>query len=397
MPALAILGGSTPFTVSLLDLLPDAGRWDVTLHGRDADALSLIAGFGHSRLQPQGGTVRWTTDLDDALVGADVVLHQIRYGDLVGRAGDERLAESLGVAGDETLGPSGLRSAIRMAPALAAVARAMSRQCPDACVVNLTNPLSCSTAILVKSGLRKVIGLCELPQFTLQQACAALNLSPDAVTWDYVGLNHRGFIHVLDHAGRNVLDDLPAALGDREIGGIGAEDIAELGALPLKYFRLLAGRNRTAERRAQALLDLKSEALAELRIYPTQVPAALRKRQMPWYPDAVLPVLRTLASGKAGEHVLNLPAGDGIVREFRAILRREGAEPLPSRQTQGTVRRWLDRFDAHEHATLAAVLDPVRPRIREALALDPMLPAHLIDRAADLIAPSKAAGVQADA
>jgi 6-phospho-beta-glucosidase len=397
MPALAILGGSTPFTVSLLDLLPNAGRWDVTLHGRDAEALRLIAGFGHCRLQPQGGTVRWTTDLDDALAGADVVLHQIRYGDLVGRAGDELLAESLGVAGDETLGPSGLRSAIRMAPALDATARAMARQCPDAWIVNLTNPLSCSTAILVRSGLRNVIGLCELPQFTLQQACAALNLSPDAVTWDYAGLNHRGFIHVLEHAGRNVLDDLPAALGDRKIGGIGAEDIAELGAVPLKYFRLLAGRNRTAERRAQALLDLKAEALAELRIRPTQVPAALRKRQMTWYPDAVMPVLRTLASGKAGEHVLNLPAGDGIVREFRAILGREGAEPLPSRPAQGAVRRWLERFEAHEQATLAAVLDPVRPRIREALALDPMLPAPLIDRAADLIAHSKAAGVQADA
>jgi 6-phospho-beta-glucosidase len=397
MPALAILGGSTPFTVSLLDLLPDAGRWDVTLHGRDAEALRLIAGFGRSRLQSQGGTVRWTTDLDDALAGADVVLHQIRYGDLAGRAGDELLAESLGVAGDETLGPSGLRSAIRMAPALAAVARAMVLRCPDAWIVNLTNPLSCSTAILAKSGLGKVIGLCELPQFTLQQACTALNLSPDAVTWDYAGLNHRGFIHVLEHAGRNVLDDLPAALGDRKIGGIVAEDIAELGALPLKYFRLLAGRNRTAERRAQALLDLKAEALAELRIRPTQVPAALRRRQMPWYPDAVMPVLRTLASGKAGEHVLNLPAGDGIVREFRAILGREGAEPLPARPPQGAVRRWLDRFEAHEQATLAAVLDPVRPRIREALALDPMLPAHLIDRAADLIALSKAAGVQADA
>jgi 6-phospho-beta-glucosidase len=397
MPALTILGGSTPFTVSLLDLLPDAGRWDVTLHGRDAEALRLIAGFGRSRLQPQGGTVRWTTDLDDALAGADVVLHQIRYGGLAGRAGDELLAESLGVAGDETLGPSGLRSAIRMAPALAAVARAMARQCPNAWIVNLTNPLSCSTAILVKAGFGKVIGLCELPQFTVQQACAALNLPLDAVTWDYAGLNHRGFIHVLEHAGRNVLDDLPAALGDRKIGGISAEDIAELGALPLKYFRLLAGRNRTAERRAQALLDLKAEALAELRICPTQVPAALRRRQMPWYPDAVVPVLRTLASGTAGEHVLNLPAGDGIVREFRAILGHEGAEPLPSRPAQGAVRRWLDRFEAHEQATLAAVLDPVRPRIREALALDPMLPAHLIDRAADLIAPSKAAGVQADA
>ena len=388
MPTLAILGGSTPFTVSLLDLLPEAGRWDVTLHGRDAQALRLIAEFGRNRFEAQSSTVQWTTNLNDALTGKDVVLHQIRYGDLAGRASDEAMAESLDLAADETLGPAGLQSAIRMAPALNAVAETMARQCPDAWIVNLTNPLSCSTSILARAGLRKVIGLCELPQFTLQQACTVLNVSAGAVTWDYVGLNHRGFIHVLEDCGRDLLGELPAALRDRKIGGIGAEDIAELGALPLKYFSLLTGRNKKVERRAQALLDLKAEVLRELRACPTRIPVALQRRQMPWYPDAVIPVLRTLASGKTGEHVLNLPAGDGVVREVRASLRFDGAEPLASRPVNGAVRRWLDRFDAHEQATLAAVLDPVSPRIRDALALDPMLPAHLIDRAAGLIAPS---------
>ena len=385
MPTLTILGGSTPFTVALLDLLPETGRWDITLHGRDVDALRLIAEFGEDRLQPYDGRVRWTTDLSEALDGAEIVLHQIRYGDLEGRASDEILAENLGVAADETLGPSGLRAAIRMAPSLQATARAMALHCPNAWIVNLTNPLSCSTALLARTGLRKVVGLCELPRFTLEQACAALDLPSGDVTWDYAGLNHRGFIHVLEASDRNLLDDLPAALGDRNIGGIGANDIAELGALPLKYFRLLAGGAKIMERRAPVLRKLKAEILNELRTHPTRVPAALSQRRMPWYPDAVIPVLRTLASGKPGEHILNLPAEDGIVRETKAVLKPDAATPLPQRRASPAVRRWLDRFDSHEHATLAAVLDPTRLHIREALALDPMLPAHLIDRAADLI------------
>ena len=390
MPMLAILGGSSPFTVALLDLLPDIGGWDIVMHGRDVDALGLITEFGRQRLQTVGGTVRWTRDLGEALAGANIVLHQIRYGDLEGRGADELLAESLGVAADETLGPAGLQSAIRMAPSLQAVAEVMLRQCPDAWIVNLTNPLSCSTAILVQSGLRRVIGLCELPRATLEQACAALNLPPGEVTWDYIGLNYRGFIHVLEASGRNLLDDLPAALGDREIGGIDAGVIAELGALPLKYFRLFIRGTGVTERRAPMLQKLRAEILEELRTRPAQVPIALRHRQMPWYPEAVIPVLRTLATGEPGEHVLNLPADDGIVRETRTVLTRNTVERLPGQPVNQAVRRWLDRFDRHENATLTAVLDPIRPRIREVLALDPLLPVHLIDRAADLIASPRA-------
>jgi 6-phospho-beta-glucosidase len=272
-----------------------------------------------------------------------------------------------------------------MAPGLKAVAQAMARHCPDAWILNLTNPLSCSTAILVQSGLRRVVGLCELPRATLEQACATLNVPSREVTWDYVGLNHRGFIHVLEGFGRNLLDDLPAVLGDRRIGGIGAGDIAELGALPLKYFRLFIRGTGMTERRAPVLRKLRAEILEELHIRATQVPAALQHRQMPWYPEAVVPVLRTLATGEPGEHVVNLPAADGIIRETRAVLTWDTVKPIAPRPANLAVRRWLYRFDRHEHATLAAVLDPVGPRIREALALDPLLPAHLIDRAADLV------------
>ncbi len=59
-----------------------------------------------------------TTSLAEALDGADLVVHQIRYGDLAGRAADERFAAELGAAADETLGPGALRSALRPAPAL---------------------------------------------------------------------------------------------------------------------------------------------------------------------------------------------------------------------------------------------------------------------------------------
>ena len=65
------------------------------------------------------------------------------------------------------------------------------------------------------------------------------------IDWQYVGLNHRGFIVSLKHKGQELLRELPQRLrtdGDRDggastIGGIAADEVLRVGALPLKYFR----------------------------------------------------------------------------------------------------------------------------------------------------------------
>src|SRR5262245_60495531 len=115
---LTILGGSSPSTIALLMLLPVAGARLASLSGRTADSPRGVAGVGRRIMSGAGGSVRWTADLADALDGANFVVHQIRYGGLAGRANDESLAAAIGLPADETLGPSGLQSAIRMAPEL---------------------------------------------------------------------------------------------------------------------------------------------------------------------------------------------------------------------------------------------------------------------------------------
>ena len=65
-----------------------------------------------------------------------------------------------------------------------------------------------------------------------------MRVSPSDVEWDYAGLNHRGFIFMLRHRGEDLMPRLPEMLDGRTIFGIKAEDIREIGALPLKYFRL---------------------------------------------------------------------------------------------------------------------------------------------------------------
>jgi 6-phospho-beta-glucosidase len=100
---LTVLGGSTPFTVPLVEELanrvPAPGL--LRLHGRDQSALEAVAGFARHRLGP-GWDVETRTDVAAALSGAEVVVHQVRYGALSGRHDDEQLAQVLGVPSDET-------------------------------------------------------------------------------------------------------------------------------------------------------------------------------------------------------------------------------------------------------------------------------------------------------
>ena len=54
---LTVLGGGSPFTLTLLNLLPSIGSWCVTLFGRDAKNLEMIAAFGQHVLAPSHGSV----------------------------------------------------------------------------------------------------------------------------------------------------------------------------------------------------------------------------------------------------------------------------------------------------------------------------------------------------
>jgi 6-phospho-beta-glucosidase len=389
---LVVLGGSSPFTAALVEALravhPAVPPQALGLYGRDRAHLDQVAEHACLRLAPLGWSVWYTTRCAEALEGATCVLHQVRYGGMAGRAADERLAEAHGVPADETLGPAGLAAAVRMTPALKDLARLLRKHCPGAWVLNLTNPLSLATAILSREGVSRCVGLCELPWYTVREACRALGLPAQDVSWSYSGLNHRGFIHELTYQGRDYLKELPRVLGDETLGGITAAEIAELSALPLKYFRLLRGTPAPpgGGGRAQYLQELQARLFEELRESASEPPPSLARRYLEWYPGAVVPVLAALAAGDGRPEVLSAWREGDVAREFRARVFADRWEALPVPPPGAAVRRWLDVFAAHERAALAAALDPTPARLREALAADPVVPGEKVAALADALA-----------
>ncbi|MGW7263921.1 6-phospho-beta-glucosidase [Streptomyces sp. NPDC054842] len=242
---LTILGGGG-FRVPLVygALLGDRAGGRVThvvLHDLDAERLSAVARVLAEQAagRADAPVVTVTTDLDDALRGADFVFSAIRVGGLEGRAADERVALAEDVLGQETVGAGGIAYGLRTVPVAVDIARRVARLAPDAWVINFTNPAGLVTEAMSRHLGDRVIGICDSPVGLGRRIARVLGADPGEAWIDYVGLNHLGWVRGLRVAGR---DELPRLLADDGLLGsfeegklFGVDWLRSLGAVPNEY------------------------------------------------------------------------------------------------------------------------------------------------------------------
>ncbi|MBW4722244.1 family 4 glycosyl hydrolase [Saccharothrix obliqua] len=233
---LVILGGGG-FRVPLVHRALVAAGWvdELVLHDVAADRLARIRD-----VLVGGPRVTATTDLDEALRGADFVFSAIRVGGLAGRAADEGIAHAHGVLGQETAGAGGVAYGLRTVPVARDIARRIARLAPEAWTVNFTNPAGLVTEAMAEHLGPRVIGICDSPVGLCRRVAHALGLdADDDVTFDYSGLNHLGWLQGVHRDGEDLLPRLladPEALGSFEEGRLfGVEWLQALGAIPNEY------------------------------------------------------------------------------------------------------------------------------------------------------------------
>jgi 6-phospho-beta-glucosidase len=242
---LTILGGGG-FRVPIVyqALLADDGPGrvtHVTLHDLDASRLTAIAKV----LAEQASgfhdppSVRVTTDLDDAIGGADFIFSAIRVGGLEGRAVDERVALHEGVLGQETVGAGGIAYALRTIPVANHIARRVAALAPGAWVINFTNPAGMVTEAMSRHLGDRVIGICDSPVSLGRRVAHALGVDPATARFDYAGLNHLGWLRAVLVDGQDMLPLLLAdddTLTTFEEGKLfGPQWLRALGAIPNEY------------------------------------------------------------------------------------------------------------------------------------------------------------------
>ena len=278
---LTILGGGG-FRVPLIyrALLADReeGRvTHVTLHDLDRSRLAAIGRVLRAQAgdDPGAPEVTTTTDLTEALTGADFVFFAVRVHGLQGRAVDERVALDEGVLGQETVGAGGVSYGLRTVPVAIDVARRVTEVAPAAWVINFTNPAGMVTEAMAHHLGERVIGICDEPVGLGRRVLHALGADAGAARLDYVGLNHLGWLRGVEVDGKDILPGLladPVALASFEEGRLfGVEWIRTLGAVPNPYLHYyyynresVAAERAAAETRGAFLLDQQGRFYASL-------------------------------------------------------------------------------------------------------------------------------------
>lgn len=222
---------------------------EVCLYDVSPSRLSVMSAVLRDLAFPQAPRITTTTDLREAVRGADFVFSAIRVGGTCGRVLDERIALEQGVLGQETVGAGGYAYAFRTIPVAMKLARTVRDLAPEAWVINFTNPAGIITQAMRTVLGRRVVGICDTPIGLVRRASAALGLEAGAVSgvdeggsgisFDYVGLNHLGWLRSLEVGGE---DRLPGLLGDdalldhiEEARVIGPDWVRALGMLPNEY------------------------------------------------------------------------------------------------------------------------------------------------------------------
>ena len=224
---------------------------EIALHDVDPERLATISAVIEeqgARLAAEGRAVALprlvaTTDLREAVTGADFVFSAVRVGGAEARTVDERVALGLGLLGQETIGPGGLAYALRTIPVALEIARTIAELAPTAWTINFTNPAGIVTEAMRSVLGDRVVGICDTPIGLVRRVGRLLGADLVAgergAEVDYVGLNHLGWLRSVRLEGTERLPGLladDAALEEiEEARLIGKDWVRADGALPNEY------------------------------------------------------------------------------------------------------------------------------------------------------------------
>jgi 6-phospho-beta-glucosidase len=392
---IAVVGGGSTYTPELVSgLARERDRLDVrelAFHDVDEERLAVVGGLA-GRILDRGGfgaELVLTGDLDRALDGADFVLVQIRVGGQQARLADETAPLACGCIGQETTGAGGLAKALRTVPAVLEIAeRARELAATGAWIVDFTNPVGIVTRALLERGHRAV-GLCNVAIGFQRFFARLLEVDPELLAVDQVGLNHLTWVRAVRVDGRDVLPDLLAEHGDAiaEEVELPRRLLEELCAVPSYYLRYFYAHDAVLEEqlrgvpRAATVAQVERELL-DLYRDPSlaEKPALLDRRGGAYYSEAAIGLVRSLAASSGEVHVVDVRNGGALaglaeddVVELPARVDAAGGTPLRQPPLAPELLGLVQHTAAYERLAVAAALADDPALVRKALLAHPLV------------------------
>lgn len=396
---LTIIGAGSTYTPELLegvilrkDSLPVT---EIALMDINDEKLQTVGNLCIRMIEKAGlkAKVILTNNLEEALTGADFVLCQIRVGQLACRVLDEKIPLKYGLIGQETTGIGGFFKALRTIPVLMDITKHMEHICPEAWLINFSNPSGILAQALQNYTKIKTIGLCNVPINMItevEQALGEKNLDIE-----YVGLNHLSYITGVRKGDKDLLlEALEQGSGGRgmkniPLQGFSSELIKTIGAIPSSYLEYFYFKDDKLKHlmeeekcRGEVCMDIEERLLELYRDKNLSVkPKELESRGGARYSEAAISLVDAIYNDKQEVHVINtlnqgaleFMANDDSV-EISAIVGKNGVSPLPVKNFKNRhVMELMQTVKAYERHTVLAAINGDEEEALKALLIHPLV------------------------
>lgn len=168
---------------------------EIFLDDVNPEALKLTTALGKKIAKDVRAkiTIKAARDKEEALDGADFVILTISTGGLEAMRSDIEIPKKYGIfqpVGD-TCGPGGISRALRNIPVVVEIAKKMERMCPDAYLMNYTNPLATLTRAVRRETKIKCVGFCHELFGTIDWLKRIFDVADESrFDFEVFGINH---------------------------------------------------------------------------------------------------------------------------------------------------------------------------------------------------------------
>lgn len=195
-----MLGAGSFFTNSILKdvlLIPGNQGGELRLIDIDANRLELAERLMIKIVQELGVADKWrvaaSTDRCELLPGTDYIVNAIEVSGVECVRIDNDLPLEYGISQNigDTIGPGGLMKGLRTIPAWIDILRDCRRMCPNAIVLNYTNPMNMMCLAAARAVPEVcVVGLCHSVQGTSRLLAEYSGVPYEQIQWKCAGINH---------------------------------------------------------------------------------------------------------------------------------------------------------------------------------------------------------------
>jgi len=214
-PKIAIIGaGSLVFTPHILAdiaMSDDLRGSDVYLMDVDEERLNLMAKLSDRIIEERKAdmAVYYSTERAEALRKADYVIISISVGTDIERL-DVEIPMKYGLftpVGDTT-GPQGFARALRHIPVMVDIAKEIERVCPNAYVLNVTNPMTALCTAIHRTSSVNLVGLCVGIYGVKNFLAKLLTEKPEDISVVAGGINHFTWVKEMFIRGKSAYERL---------------------------------------------------------------------------------------------------------------------------------------------------------------------------------------------